>query len=158
MGEVRAVAAPLAPSAGSNEETAPPEGSEEEKEEEPEPKPKPKQQIPCDRVGSASIWAPNVAHDSVSLRWGFSTEPECKQTATFSVSRDGMHPSIDQNDPTLTDTGWARAERLTATAHTVTDLNADTVYQFRVVAYRRAADGDWHRTTAVNTEARTLAE
>ena len=53
---------------------------------------------------------------------------------------------------------WAPAERLTATTHTVTGLLADTDYQFRVVAYRRAADGDWHRTTAVNTEARTLAE
>ena len=53
---------------------------------------------------------------------------------------------------------WARAQRLAETSYAVTGLLADTVYQFRVVAYRRAADGDWHRTGAVDTQARTLAQ
>ena len=53
---------------------------------------------------------------------------------------------------------WARAQRLAETSYAVTGLVADTVYQFRVVAYRRAADGDWHRTGAVDTQARTLAQ
>ena len=136
MGEVRDVPVPPAPPAGSNEETAPPEGSEEEEEEEEEeePKPKPKQQIPCDRVGSAWISASNVTHDSVSLRWGFSTEPECDQSATFSVSRDGSHLSIDQNDPTLTDTE---------------DIEPETDYVYTVVA--TSPDGEFRGETRVTT-------
>ena len=54
--------------------------------------------------------------------------------------------------------GWAPAQRLAETAYAVTGLLANTEYQFRVVAYRRAADGDWHRTGAADTEAQTLAQ
>ena len=107
MGEVRDVPAPPAPSAGGNEETAPPEGSEEEEEEEEEPKPKQQTSV---RPGGerVDLGAERSTHDSVSLRWGFSTEPECEQNATFSVARNGSHLSINQNDPTLTDTDGIR--------------------------------------------------
>ena len=116
MGEVRAAAPPPAPSAGSNEETPPPEGSEEEEEEEEEgagegaePKgeeeeePKPKQD-PCDQYGSAWIAARATTPNSISVSWGFSTDPTCGEVETFSVFRDGRRLTIDESDQTLTDT------------------------------------------------------
>ena len=53
---------------------------------------------------------------------------------------------------------WSRTLRLTETSHTATRLTAATEYQFRVVAYRRSADGEWHRSRATNTRATTPAE
>ena len=116
MGEVRAAAPPPAPSAGSNEETAPPEGSEEEEEEEEEgagegaePKgeeeeePEPKED-PCDQYGSAWIAARATSPNSISVSWGFSTDPTCGEVETFSVFRDGRRLTIDESDQALTDT------------------------------------------------------
>ena len=53
---------------------------------------------------------------------------------------------------------WTPRLRLTETTHTATRLTAATEYQFRVVAYRRSADGEWHHSRTVNTRATTPAE
>ena len=49
-------------------------------------------------------------------------------------------------------------KRVTDTSYTATGLTADTLYDFRIVAYRRAGSREWHRTDAVDIEARTGTE
>ena len=45
--------------------------------------------------------------------------------------------------------------RVMDTSYTVTGLEADTLYDFRIVGYRRTGSRSWHRTDAVDIEART---
>ena len=49
-------------------------------------------------------------------------------------------------------------QRVSDTSYTVTRLTADTLYDFRIVAYKRAGSRGWHRTDAVDIEARTGTE
>ena len=78
-----------------------------------------RQEVPCDRVGSATISAQALDHQSIRVRWGYSTEPECEQHATFTVSRGTTRLTPDNaDDTTLVDTG----------------LNADTWYSYTVSA------------------------
>ena len=48
--------------------------------------------------------------------------------------------------------------RVSDTSYTVTGLTADTLYDFRVVAYKRSDSGTWHRSDAVEIDARTATE
>ena len=64
----------------------------------------PRQKVPCDQVGSADISARVTSDTTVDLTWSFSTEPECEQFVTFSISRDGTTLTPDSTR-SHTDTG-----------------------------------------------------
>ena len=137
---------PPAPSSGSG---APPpdnpgngSGGEEEEEEEKkegegagegeEEEPGPRQKVPCDQVGSADISARATSDTTVDLTWSFSTEPECEQFVTFSISRDGTTLTPDSTR-----------------SHTDTGRTANTGYRYTVVA--NTLEGDFQSTASVTT-------
>ena len=104
------------------------EGEEEEEEEN-----VPRQQIPCDRVGSASISASTKTDTEIDLRWSFSTEPECEQGAFFNVTRTLMGVTVRISLPSSGNT------------ETDENLTPGTRYQYRVVA--TSADGEFLSST-----------
>ena len=137
-------AARPAPSAGSGAEppTENPGGGSGEEEEEGEKKgegegeeeeTEPRQSVPCDRVGTASVSARALTWNSIRVSWGFSTEPECEQSATIEVSRPGHTLSFAAG----------------ATSTTDTPLEGSTEYCYTAVA--TTADGEFQSGAACAT-------